>query len=81
MIVRKNAHELVELDIIQHKGYVKHLNSKYLQSAIDGNWLENFEGEYDIYEISYIKHMTVLQQKYEKACILRGLQKKMMGIS
>ncbi len=81
MIVRQKAHELVELDMLRTKALVKHHNSKYLQPYIDAFQFENFEGEFDIYEISYIKYMAVKHQRYLKAALLRDLEKKVIGIN
>jgi hypothetical protein len=80
MILKNKAHELVELDMMYTRSIAIHHNSEYLKKFIDSFDTDNFEGEFDIYEISYMKYIAVKEQRYLKACILRDLQKQMLGI-
>jgi len=72
--------EYIELDKIQGHAVARCHNYKHLKSCIDGFVIEKFEGEYDIYEIAYIKYISVKQQRYLKAAILRSIEKRIMNI-
>ncbi len=74
MIEQENIDDKFTLDIVYSKAKLKYENTNYLNPIADGSQV--FDGEFDIYEIMYLKHLVIKLQRYEVAATLRRVIKK-----